>query len=62
VCGSRQLQYRCTLTLAQTCKQYDLAVWKFQRIMMGYGALRIDLPEAGKSLSNLLARQEADVE
>jgi hypothetical protein len=29
---------------------------------MGYGALRIDLPEAGKLLSNLLARQEADVE
>jgi hypothetical protein len=48
VCGSRQLQYRCTLTLAQTCKQYDLAVWKFQRIMMGYAALRINLPEAGR--------------
>jgi hypothetical protein len=39
-----------------------MAVWKVQRIMMGYGALRIDLPEAGKSLFNFLARQEADVE
>jgi hypothetical protein len=62
VCGGWQLQYRCTLTLAQTRKQYDLAVRKFQRIMMRHGTVHIDLPEAGKSLSDLLARQEADIE
>src|SRR6516225_11407689 len=60
--GDRQLQYRRVLALDQARKQYHLSVGKFQCIMMCYGIVRIDLPEAREPLSDFLVRENANAE
>jgi hypothetical protein len=41
----RQLQYRRLLTLAERCQKHDLAIWKFQRIVMCCQSVFVDLPK-----------------
>jgi hypothetical protein len=43
--GYRQLQYRGVLTLFQKCQKNDVAVWKFQGVVMGAGIVFVDLTE-----------------
>jgi hypothetical protein len=59
MCGDRQLQHGCALTLAQTGDQHHLPVREFQRIVMGHGVVHVDLPEACEPLPDLLVRQNA---
>jgi hypothetical protein len=40
-----QLKNRGLLTLTQRCQQHDLAVRKFQRIVMSHDLFRVDLPK-----------------
>src|SRR3954454_1707980 len=58
----RQLQHRGALVLAQTREQHHLPVRKFERVVMGHGIIGVDLPEAGKALTDLLIRQDTDAE
>jgi hypothetical protein len=50
VCGQqralslgRQLQYGRPLSFFQRVQENDLAVWEFQRVVMTYGVLSVDL-------------------
>jgi hypothetical protein len=40
-----QLENCSFLTFSQTCQEHDLAVWKFQRIVMGPDLVFVDLPK-----------------
>jgi hypothetical protein len=40
-----QLENCSFLTFSQTCQEHDLAVWKFQRIVMGGDPVFVDLPK-----------------
>ncbi|MFY9896650.1 MAG: hypothetical protein WBG18_14075 [Xanthobacteraceae bacterium] len=33
------------LTFSQTCQEHNLAVWKFQRIVMGGDLVSVNLPK-----------------
>ena len=41
----RQLKNRSLLTLAQERQEHDLAVWKFQCVVMGGDFVFVDLPK-----------------
>src|ERR1700730_9384030 len=43
----RKLEHRCLLTFKHVSQAHDLAVWKFQRIMMCVRLVLVDLPEDG---------------
>jgi hypothetical protein len=50
-CGSRlyrKLEHCCFLTFAHVSQAHDLAVRKFQRIMMHTRLVLVDLPEDGR--------------
>src|SRR6516165_1381429 len=59
MCGGWQLQRGRTLTLAQAREQHHPSVRKFQRIVMGHGAVHVDLPEACQSLPDFLVWEDA---
>jgi hypothetical protein len=40
-----QLENCSFLTFSQTCQEHDLAVWKFQCIVMGGDLVFVDLPK-----------------
>jgi hypothetical protein len=44
----RKLEHRCFLTFNQVSQGHDLAVWKFQRIMMRMRIVLVDSPEDGR--------------
>jgi hypothetical protein len=41
----RQLENRGFLTFSQTCQEHNLAVWKFQCIVVGGDLVFVDLPK-----------------
>jgi len=43
-------------------QQHRLAVWELQRIVMGHGAVHVDLPEACKAVPDFLVREDANAE
>jgi hypothetical protein len=51
-----QLKNRSLLTLTNECQQQDLAVWKFQRIVMRHRLFFVDLPKDGcRAIEHVLA-------
>jgi hypothetical protein len=52
-----QLQHSGTLPLAQSSKQYDVAAWKLDCVMVGIGVAQIDLPEQCSFFVKLLLRK-----
>jgi hypothetical protein len=51
------LKNRSLLAFSQTCQEHDLAVWKFQRIVMSGDLFFIDLPKDRRFCALTLLRQ-----
>jgi hypothetical protein len=58
-CGGRHLQYGSALARAQPRHQDDLAIWKFQGIVMHARLVEVDLAETGDSLTKPATSQNA---
>ena len=50
----RKLQHGRALAFVEMRDQHNLAVGKFQRIMMGAGVIHVDLPEPGNLMRQRL--------
>jgi len=58
----RKLQHGRALAFAKMRDQHNLAVGKFQRIMMGAGVIHVHLPEPGNLMRQRLGPPEQKVE
>ena len=56
MCWNRQLQHGRTLAFMESGKQHDVAVWKFERIMMHVLSIFVDPLEPSDHLPNFSFR------